>query len=922
MGDSDITVKQRKENIKKFFSEKLKFGNKDLIYLFIYVVLMTIVYFIFKGKFRTGINFLFIIVPIVSIILLLLKKPVLAALLNIIAFSFVLRIQNLGYLIDVTTQQYIPADPDAMAFLRYAQYINEHGSLMSVDTLRYFPYGFTGLQEFSFLSHFIVYLYKFLDIFTNFSLELVDIIYPPIAFTIGLIFFFLLVKNLFNEKIGVLSTAFLAFVPSYLFRTLTGISDKEAFATVFLFAALYFYVLSWRSEKNSKAILFGVLSGIATALTNLIWGGGVFLFLLIGIFAILEIILNKFSKRDFLGYISWYFISIILLMIINGGKYNIGTILLSSTTAIASFVIMFYIVNYLVIHKNILRIKYKIKLPSNILSFIAALLVGSLGVALLFGLKYFIIQINQTFTTLTIPFATDRWVRTVAENSQPYITDWIGQFGNYFLWMFILGSALLFYEMHKNIKSRLTLTIIYFVLLMGFIFSRYSPNSVLNGISALSIIIYIISFAGLFLLFVLPYLYYYYKNKEVSEEISKIDKRYLFMLIWFIIMIIAARGAVRLLFIFSPVVCVLASYLIIRLYELSKTFKSKIYTYASALVFLVIALLLLSNFSQTSLAQASSVGPTYNQQWQYMGQWIRTNTPEDSVFAHWWDYGYLVQYNNRATISDGGNAGGYEINYFTGRYVLTGQTYNEALEYLKSKNVSHLLIVPDEIGKYPAYSSIGSDVNYDRYSWITTFSLDPQRTQETRNETLYFYLGGFPLDKDFVYQGKVYPRQAAGIGAIILTLEDINDNNSVLGYNVKTPTAVIIYNSQQLQLPLKCLYFNNKLYEFENGVIDGCLRVIPTINNGEVNPIGAGLYLSSKVKNSLFAHLYLYNEENDNFKVGYTDEPQIPLALYNGRLIGPYKVWEVNYPNDLKVPEEYYKRELPDTKVTEVKEGY
>src|SRR3989344_380477 len=326
MGDSDITVEQRKENIKKFFREKLKFGNKDLLYLLIYIVLMIIVYFTFKGKFRTGINFLFIIFPIISIILLLLKKPVLAALLNIIAFSFILRIQNLSYLIDVTTQQYIPADPDAMAFLRYAQYINEHGSLMSVDTLRYFPYGFTGLQEFSFLSHFIVYLYKFLDIFTNFSLELVDIIYPPIAFAVSLVFFYLLVKNLFNEKTAVLSTAFLAFVPSYLFRTLTGISDKEAFATVFLFAALYFYILSWKSEKNNKAIIFGVVSGVATALTNLIWGGGVFLFLLIGIFAILEIMLSKFSKRDFLSYSSWYFTSIILLMIMYGGRYSLGTI--------------------------------------------------------------------------------------------------------------------------------------------------------------------------------------------------------------------------------------------------------------------------------------------------------------------------------------------------------------------------------------------------------------------------------------------------------------------------------------------------------------------------------------------------------------------------------------------------------------------
>jgi len=386
-------------------------------------------------------------------------------------------------------------------------------------------------------------------------------------------------------------------------------------------------------------------------------------------------------------------------------------------------------------------------------------------------------------------------------------------------------------------------------------------------------------------------------------------------------MIIAARGAVRLIFIFSPITAILASYLIFRFIELSKNLKSKIYTISSSIAFLIIGLILLSNFANSTLAQASSVGPTYNQQWQYMGKWIRENTKEDAVFAHWWDYGYLVQYNNRATISDGGNAGGYEINYFTGRHVLTGQSEKEALEYLKSKDVSHLLIVNDEIGKYPAYSSIGSNVDYDRYSWIVTFGLDESKTQETRNETLYVYTGGFPLDDDLIYNGKIYPRRSAGIGAVILPIKEIKQNNSLEGYNINQPSAILVSNGEQIQIPLKCVYINNKKYEFNDG-LDACFRVIPTINNNQINPIGAGLYLSPKVKNSLFAELYLYNKESDNFKVAYSDESQIPLAIYNGRLIGPYKIWEVNYPKDLKVPEEYYKKELPDPKVTIVNEEY
>ena len=85
----------------------------------------------------------------------------------IIWLSYKIRTANLPFLKDITTGKYIPADPDALAFLRYSQYILQNGNLMAVDTLRYYPLGFTGVQEFSLLSHLMVYLYKFLHFFNQ-----------------------------------------------------------------------------------------------------------------------------------------------------------------------------------------------------------------------------------------------------------------------------------------------------------------------------------------------------------------------------------------------------------------------------------------------------------------------------------------------------------------------------------------------------------------------------------------------------------------------------------------------------------------------------------------------------------------------------------------------------------------------------------
>ena len=104
--------------------------------------------------------------------------------------------------------------------------------------------------------------------------------------------------------------------------------------------------------------------------------------------------------------------------------------------------------------------------------------------------------------------------------------------------------------------------------------------------------------------------------------------------------------------------------------------------------------------------------------------------------------------------------------------------------------------------------------------------------------------------------------------------------------------------------------------------IDACLRIIPTISGDQQNPIGALLYLSPRVKRTLFTRLFLFNQQDENFKVAYTDENSMPLAIYQGRLIGPLKIWEIYYPNDLNIPEEYYGEEVLNPDVNEVKPEY
>ncbi len=467
----------------------------------------------------------------------------------------------------------------------------------------------------------------------------------------------------------------------------------------------------------------------------------------------------------------------------------------------------------------------------------------------------------------------------------------------------------LFYSIIKNLKSWKKLVITFAAFLMIYVFSRYHPGSLFNGSNFISNLSYYGSFFAFFILLV----YGYIKAKtsgKVDEGIFELDKSKILMLIWIYIGITAGTAAIRILFEFTPLTTIGFSIFTFGIYDFLWNLDKKYFYLKFAGVFLI-AFLIFSPFSFWrgividqgigSYNQARFSYPGYNFQWQQAGKWARENTKEDAVFAHWWDYGYWVQSGfERATVTDGGN---FIVwwNYLTGRHVLTGQSELEALKFLKAHNVTHLLIVSDEIGKYPAYSSIGSDLNYDRYSGIPTFGLDLSRTTESRNGTILFYSGGFGFDEDFIYQDILFPAGRAGVGAFLMSI-DREGNFTTVGQ----PKTIVVNNGRQYEFDLKCVFVNDDELIFENGVLDGCLRIIPTISDNKMNPYGAALYLTPKVRRTMFTRLYLFDKESDYFKKVYDDSNGAPLSIYQGRLIGPIKIWEISYPKNLTLTSEEY----------------
>ncbi|MDD5331734.1 MAG: STT3 domain-containing protein [Candidatus Nanoarchaeia archaeon] len=825
-------------------------------------------------------------------------------LVAILIFGFYIRTLNVPLLKDATTGGYITADLDPFAFLRYSRTILETGSLPSVDYMRYVPIGYSSIVEFSFLSYSIVYLFKFLSIFNpNMTIELAANLYPPIAFVIGLIFFFLLVRKLFNDKIALIATAFLAVIPTFLYRTMAGVADKEPMATIFFFMTFYFYFVGYKSDKPWKHILFGALAGVATGILSRVWGGVNFVYMILGLFVIVSLLFFKFEKKDFLLYSSWF---IVMLPIVILGKFSLTALLVSFTSGIAFVAFFMGLVYYTVFEAKLIKIKETIteKLPKGFLITIISLVLLILFASVFVDPLFIIDKPHALVHELVNPLE-DRWSKTVAESHESYFSDILGNYGNWVTLFFMAGSILLFWNLVKKLKSKIYLTVAYTVFIVLFGIHKYSMDAAsLNGHSNLAIFLLV----GSTLIFLGLLIYGYYRlfksNKEEFGKIFESSKSYVFVLIWFIITLLAALRAVRLLFIFSPIVAILVAYL---LYEgilfANEKIKNKNYKILAIGLILILMINPFITYAKDDISIAKVTGPIYNGQWQYAMQWVRENTPKDAVFAHWWDYGYWVQTGGeRATVTDGGNAIG-SWNYFMGRNVITGQNDSESLEFLYAHNASYLLMVSDEIGKYPAFSSIGSNKDFDRYTQISSFVIDRTKTQETRNETSYVYLGGTAIDEDIIIDDTLLPRFGAGIGGFLVPISVNTDGNVTF---TGIPYAFVIYNNKQYNVPINCIYFEKQIYKLDiESPIGGCLRYITKIDGTQGDRIGALLYMSNKVMKGNFGRLYLFEQETPAFKLVYNDESLgVPLAYYNGRIIGPTKVWKINYPDGYSISDE------------------
>jgi len=814
------------------------------------------------------------------------------------------------------------------------------------------PLGYDTAGEMKLLSYMMAWFYHVLHFFDkSVTVTYAAILFPAVMFIFTTIAFFLFARKIFyNEdsqiknSIAIVATAIFSLVPSLLPRTISGIPEKESVGFGFMFLAFYLFLEALTSEKMKKKITFGILSGIATGLMGLVWGGVIFIFFTIPTAVLLAFLLGKIGKEEMFIYVSWL-ASSFAVMIPFSTRYHPMNLIASTSTGLAIGILAIISMSLFLFRLGKFEeFRKKTNISKELFATIVCGVFLILVVLATLGPNLIIEQITDIEHSLVSPQSFSRFGLTVAENKQPYfINDWKSDFGPVFheipifFWLFFIGAVLLFNKVIEKMekKEKIIMTFSYFVFLSCLIFSRYSPSSNLNGISGLSLLVY---FGGwIFLICVLGYYY----HKEYRHGETSVFREFNFAYImYFIILtqgIIGARGGVRLIMFLGAVSPIAISFLIVKSLQKYLNEKEdflKLVFGCLALVIVVASLFTLWTYYQSDVATASSYAPSaYQFQWQKAMSWVRENTVQNAVFAHWWDYGYWLQsIGERATILDGGNAIGY-WNHLMGRLVLTGTPKDEkdALEFLYAHNGTHLLIDSTDIGKYTAFSSIGSDENYDRISSIPSLLLDDSQTKSNGNQTSYVYQGGVYVDEDIIINdsgnGVLLPRKMAAIGAFILTIDD---------GKVLQPKAIFVYNNKQYITGLRYIYMNGNLYDFKSGVDSG-MFIFPRLDilqdgRASSNNVGAMLYLSPRVVHSRVARSYLFDQKSDYFKLVHTESnlfidnlkqqgSNVGEFIYYQGFQGPIKIWEIKYPSGIMSNPKYLSEDYSNPELDVAKPG-
>jgi hypothetical protein len=354
-------------------------------------------------------------------------KHVGAAVLLLILLFVGARIRGQG-LSNIPTGQF--ASNDAFLFYAQAETIVKDGTLPKVEMHRWVPLGRDLSETLPGYPYAIAYTYKLIRLLLpNVTMYQVQLLAPTVCFLIGMGVLCLFLYVRFGFGVATIVGTLLIFMPGSIERSTAGFSDRDGWCWMLGTLAVTTYL--WKEDITSKRIryLCTGLSGFFVFLGGLSWEGfGGF------VLAIVAVELWRFLTTDaeerLWEYVLWVLMFVPSLYLLSPAYHHGG----GFTSHVAAFLLFPPLVMLLLrtFRYFLTRRQHSVsKFISEQVSARAVSLVFC-AVCLLIGIAYLALQ-RETFAQSIVPFSGAAVMKDVGELKSPHDIFWYGRYGHVLL---------------------------------------------------------------------------------------------------------------------------------------------------------------------------------------------------------------------------------------------------------------------------------------------------------------------------------------------------------------------------------------------------------------------------------------------------------------------------------------------------------
>ena len=771
---------------------------------------------------------------------------------------------------------------DAYRYAREVEIIAEFGQLPKRDLHRWYPLGRDTEQSLNLYPYVLAYAHKLINpFFPNVTRYQVQLFAPVICFVLGMGALCFFLYQVFGLSVAATVAVLLAIMPGGVERSTAGFSDRDSWCWLLGVLTVITYLWKEQTEVMRYRFLGAALSGFFMFLGGLSWEGfGVFGLVILAVE--LWRFLTTEKEERFTEYLLWVLMFVPWIYLLSPA-YRRGE---GFTTYLALLVLlppMLLLIlralrYFLITHKSVSPFIHKH------LSARTVALVLCAGCVIL-GMSYAFSQ-QVSFTQNTVPFSNNRLMQTVTELQDSTDDYWYFRYGGVFLFgsLGIIGGCARGWG-KKGLILALTLCLITFstffrvsfsYLLLFFI--RLFADGVQNAVP----LSHHLSFTVCQYLFTiaLPLTCIAVLGIACTREKSiKNELVYIAIAAWFLLWVALARNAKRYDFFVGVSFAFFAA---IAIYSISDFISEKLKTreiFRSSLKIGIIVVLLSGLLfleypgspESDFLAKRGFFTPTKlrgaipgqnSPQGVAMGnalKWMKTKLPEteNTVVAVDWSYGSILNVlGGVKTIVDQDHYIQHWIHLYC-RHVFCAQSEVEALEFLKTHEATHWMLIEPDVLNPQKTAFVGSNEKRDRQ-----FNLEKMGKRTLIDSPSKF---------------KMEPiKESASIKSIDIDFAKPVTVTAKLktGKDVSLPYVAV---SEEKEVE------RNLCTEHKNG---GILHYFDEYAQREIV-----YYLSPVGWNSLAVKLFLRGENSDAF---------VPVYPANGKGTDKVKIWEIRYPSDIK----------------------